>query len=642
MSRAKQFLLCCIILFFTSFSAFSQSQKITNASFNVSGAFAKDADALVLLDSGYVYFDNALELYFKHTIQIHIINDNGKNWGKFQLPYTSKDSLIALSGKLYRQNEGRVLIRDLNSSRFTISKKDDNQIEASADPTELATGDIVEYSYLLKFGDWKNINEWYFQNDIPVLKSSFTTKIPSFILFYKFLEGVRNLDDMQRTIVKDTIQFEVFNMQRETFVMDSIPVYKEEDDVPGSEFFISKITYHLAEYTLPKQKTVFVLPESYMELAFNWASDPYFNQINVKSAYLQDRIDQLYHSTFTNEKNIQSFFFFVRNNFIIDNRLYDDDLEKTYKRGAGNEQQVNMLLAKMLNQAGFDAQLLAISTVDNRPVYPEFPYFELFNKFVVFVRTPAQNFFLDASDKNLLFNMLTPNSINNGALIVAKTSTGLVALEYLFDDREEAVARFEITDSATIAGNYKVKRDGYAVYAFDSQYLTNFRSYNDYIIETIFEHPNWNIIRHDVKEKFKENKEVNEELDYTRPFDAYEDGVFSIKPIVKNEFVENPFPNVDRQNPITLYTPLKRKGSFSYEIPDDYEIVSIPQSYAISLDEYKCDFKYQVTKKDNLIRIGYIIDVNRVIFMANEYEMLSDFFNKISKALNQEIKLKKN
>ncbi len=645
MNQAKQFYLSLfiILILLPNCALLAQKAKPTIQDFKVSGDFIKKTDnALVQLDSGFVYYNNDLNLFFNHTIRIQVLKPAGKEWARFNLPYTSADSLIKVEAKLWRLQGDKMLERTFAQSALKITSNADNSMQAAINIDDVEVGDIIEHTYSIKFGDWKNINKWYFQNDIPVLKSSYTTKIPSFVFFYKFLEGVRGLDDIKRSITKDSINGENYNMQFETFVMDSLPAYQEEQDVPGSEYFISKLTYHLAEYTLPGQPTKFLLPESYIELAFNWASDPYFNQISSRATYLQEKINQLYHKSFSDEKNVQSFYFFIRNNFELDNSLYDDDLKATFDRRAGNAQQINMVLAKMLNQAGFNAFLVGLSTVDNRPVYPEFPYFELFNKFVVLVRTPNQSYFLDASDKNLLFNMLAPNSINNGGLVISKSSTGLGSLDYLFDDREEIEASFKITDSATVAGTYKVKRDGYSVYSFDSQFLTDFRSYNDYLIETVFEHPEWNIIKHDVQDMFSGNKEINEALTFSRPFDKVVDGSYYINPVFENEFKINPFPPIDRQNPITLYTPISRKASYKYEIPKGYRISQIPEAHAVTMDDFNSSFKYQVTRNGNTIRIDFILDIDKVIYMADEYSVLSGFFERVTEALNQPIILQKN
>jgi hypothetical protein len=180
------------------------------------------------------------------------------------------------------------------------------------------------------------------------------------------------------------------------------------------------------------------------------------------------------------------------------------------------------------------------------------------------------------------------------------------------------------------------------VYTFDTQYLTDFRSYNDYLIETIFENPKWNIISHDVKDEFNDNKVIQEELVFARPFDKTDGTTIRINPLIKNEFTSNPFPDVDRQNPITLYAPLYRKGSFTYKIPEGYSIQSLPQSNAVSMESFNCDFRYQVSRSGNTITLSYVIDVNKVIFMANEYKALSSFFDQVTKSLNQMIVLTKN
>jgi hypothetical protein len=362
----------------------------------------------------------------------------------------------------------------------------------------------------------------------------------------------------------------------------------------------------------------------------------------MKADFLTEKINQIFHSSFSDEKNIQSFYYFVRNNFNIDNSLYDDDLKETYKRRAGNEQQVNMVLAKLLNQAGFSASMVALSTIDNRPTYPDHPYFTLFNKFVVMVRTYEQTYFLDASDPNLLFNMLSPNSITNGALIISKANDGLFPFNYLFDDRERVQATVQVSDSSSMQVTYNNNRSGYSVYAFDTQYLENLKSYNDYLIETIFNHPDLNIIKHNVQDGFEQNKIITEELIFEQPLKLNSNKQLSFNPIFENDFSENPYPLVDRQNPLTIYTPIAHSGSYTIKTHSKYIFSDIPKAFSAYLPESGGEFEYTVNKSKNELTITYKLNVNKVIYMPSEYKSLSTFFSEVSKALNQNVILSEN
>jgi hypothetical protein len=644
MNHIKSLTSLFFLYFFLIFSLKAQDSTrfafVTANDFDVAEDFVKEANAVMLLDSGYSYYNENLELIFQHNTRIKILNEDGNPWANVRIPYSNEDSIMNIKAVAYNLSQtGEVVSTPLNTNNIS-SEKFNDEINQSLFKVENArNGSIIEYSYQLKMNDWKNINNWYFQNDIPVLKSSYSTKIPIYMLFYKSLEGVRGLDNLKRDVKTEMHSGAKVQMVLETYSMKNIPAYIEEQDVPGGDYFLSKIKFNLAEYTLPNQATVFLLPEGYEELAYNWAADPHFREAYSTAGYLKDKVNQIYFREFSSLKNIQSFFFFVRNNFTIDFSMAGKSLEEVYKTRKGTPEQINLLLTKMLNQAGFNALVIAISTIDNRPTYPEFPNFELFNHFVSMVRVSDVNYFMDASDKNLLFNMLAPNSVNNGGLAISRAAPGFVELDYNFTDKEQVIGNFQITDSATVIGAVEVKREGYAVYNFDLRFLGNNRTYNDYLIETIFENMDWNIKNHEVNDEFGGDKIIKELLEYTRPVDSTARNYISIDPIVFNEYKINPFQEKERQNPITVYTPKAHSGSYSYMIPEGWQIMQLPQSKSFEIASGKARFIYSCKVQGNKVNIEYSLNINQVIYMSDEYPELRGFHELMVGLLNQKIVL---
>jgi hypothetical protein len=542
-----------------------------------------------------------------------------------------------IKGHTYNLDKNDSLQIDSLKTSNIRRKKNGSIIENYFSLPKAKIGSIIEYTYQIKIADWQQLNSWYFQNDIPVVKSTYTTEVPNYLLFYKYLEGSISLDDFSRKTVKKMINEKQTDVLIESFRIDSVPAYIEEEDVPGYDYFISKLKFKLAEYTLPNQSTEFILPQNYEELAFNWAGAQYFKNAYSRNSYLQKEIDRIYHPELLKMDVIKGFYFFVRNNFTVDYSYNEKSLEQAYKDRKGTPQQINMLLTKMLNQSGFDAYVIALSSIENRPTYPENPYFELFDVYICMVRYNGENYFLDASDKNLLFNMLPPNFINNGGLVLSQQAPGFVPLDFNFEDKELVTAEFEVSDSATISGTYEVKREGYAVYSFDSRFLNNNRSYNDYLIETIFENMEWNIKKHEVDEGFDENKFLKEHLSFTRPADSIAKNYMEIKPTVLNEFAENPLKAKKRQNPLTLYTPLLRRASYSYKIPEGWTVLEYPSDQSIALPDGKGKLMYQYKKIGDTIKIEYTIDYDQVIFMPEEYPIIKKFMQEVTDALNQKI-----
>ena len=627
----RLFLSILLSILFT-FQTIAQKSNPTEDS-----AFGNGAEAIILLDSGHSVYNDNFELIFTHTTKIEILTEDGLSWSKVMIPHSEKDSLLFISGHTYNLGENDALQVD-SLQPSNIRKKEENGIVKNYFSMPKAkVGSIIEYTYQIKIADWQELNSWYFQNDIPVVKSTYTTEVPNYLLFYKYLEGSLSLNDFNRKTVKKMVNNRQTDVLIENFKMDSIPPYIVEENVPGSNYFISKLKFKLAEYTLPNQSTEFILPQDYEELAYNWAGSPFFKNVYSRSSYLQNEIDKIYHPELFKLDVIKGFYYFIRNNFTIDLSYNDKSLEEAYKARRGTPQQINMLLTKMLNQSGFDAYLIALSSLENRPTYPENPYFELFDVYISMLRYNGKNYFLDASDKNLLFNMLPPNYINNGGLVISQKAPGFVPLEFNFEDKEMVAAEFEVSDTATIAGDYEVKREGYAVYSFDTRFLSNNRTYNDYLIETIFENMDWNIKNHEVKDEYDENKYLKEKLSFIRPADSTAKNYMEIQPIVFNEFSENPLQAEKRQNPLTLYTPLIRKASYSYKIPEDWTVLEYPMDNSIALPDGKGKFMYQYNKTGDILKIEYTIDYDQVIFMPDEYLMIKKFMQEITNTLNQKI-----
>lgn len=630
-----------LLIFFVNGSlAYSQESNDTLEALT-DRSYEKNASALITLDSGFYSITNDYKLVFDHTQKIKILKEEGLAYANFQIPFSKDDSLVSFTAQIL--NSKNKTLTDGISYQATpqITTSIDGNLTASIKLSNVKVGDVLQFRYTLMLSTLENINTWYFQNDIPVSKSIITLKIPSFIFYYKFLEGQRKLNDISRQITKEELNDKSYNFQLEMFEMNNIPAYIKEVDIPGNEYFISKLSFYLSEFTLPNQSTKYLLPASYEELAANWAADKYFNQVNRSGKYLEEKIAQIYHKQFSDQKNISSLYYFMRNNFTVNNTLYDDDLFDTYKRRSGNEQQINMLLAKILNQAGFDSYMIALSTIENRPSYPIYPYFSLFNKFVVMVKTYNQTYFLDATDPHLLFNMLAPNSINNSGLYISKVNNGMIPVDYLFDDREEVNIQIEVLKKDSLLINYRNIRNGYSVYSFDTRYLENYKSYNDFLIETIFNQPEWNIISHNVTDNFTENKSVIEELQFGKKQTVNTESIISIPVSINNDFALNPYPRTDRQNPITLYTPIFRKGTYTLTIPKDYTLAKLPQSHLAALPDEGGNFSFSVSQNGQQVEIAYLLQVNKVIFLSNEYEQLSAFFDHVSTTFQQNIELTK-
>ena len=76
------------------------------------------------------------------------------------------------------------------------------------------------------------------------------------------------------------------------------------------------------------------------------------------------------------------------------------------------------------------------------------------------------------------------------------------------------------------------------------------------------------------------------------------------------------------------------------EIPDNYEVSSLPESIKITGLEGKLEFLYMVGEaQGNMINLSYKVLVNTNFFTEDEYYHVKSFFSSISDKLNESIAL---
>ena len=103
----------------------------------------------------------------------------------------------------------------------------------------------------------------------------------------------------------------------------------------------------------------------------------------------------------------------------------------------------------------------------------------------------------------------------------------------------------------------------------------------------------------------------------------------------------NPFIQENREYPVDFIFPFQERVILKIDIPNEYEVESIPKSISMPFTENYLNFKLSISSNDKQIQIMAINEINSTIIPAVNYPELKAYFSELIKRENEKIVLKK-
>ena len=104
---------------------------------------------------------------------------------------------------------------------------------------------------------------------------------------------------------------------------------------------------------------------------------------------------------------------------------------------------------------------------------------------------------------------------------------------------------------------------------------------------------------------------------------------------------ENPFKLENRNFPVDFATPWEDKVNITIEIPEGYQIESVPEQMAIGLVNNQGSYKFVTSLKNNKVQILSSLKIDTPIISPLDYESLKAFYDQLIQKQNEKIVLTK-
>ncbi len=654
---------CTVLLFFLAFSINLSAQKgqpgfgkVDKADIEMKDCdFDKGADAVVLIDYGNIYYDRGtvgfsiFKTVFERRTRIKILKEKGIAQADIEIPYythNNEERILKLNANTYNQDAtGKLITSEVKKSSIYSKKIDGNYSKMIIAFPEVKVGSIIEYSYSIERETY-NLRNWYFQGRIPVRYSEFQLRVPQIFRFSVQPSVIDPIDDKQEVIDESISMDEGFvqtKSLKSNYIMRNLPGVKNEPFMGAAKDYMQRLEF---------QMTQIYYSESRIEdISLKW-EDVIKNRLNKNDDFGLQLVKTIPSSKKMIEEceqiaDIEGKMKFIYNqvrktmnwNGDEDYIFTDNGIVKTWDTKTGNVADINLLLIKLLNDAGVKALPILFSTRDHGLVSKFYPSTNQFNSVMAYVVLKDKIYVLDATDK-LINYKLVPEKVANtsGFIVEGENGKWKEILSGKSKYKVVAAVQGEINEAGNMKGTGLVNCYDYARAQRVKEWLDDKQKFkDDYFIKSYpalqIEDISVNNVEADsvpLEQKIKFSSQLNGSGEYR---------YFSVN--LFSDLEKNPFVSDTRISDVDFGVQQEYILFGNYTIPAGYVFEGIPENITMTTPDNDIIFNRTTQVETNLLNVRMTIDFKTPFYSAGSYPEFREFYKKLLDKLNEQVVIKK-
>ena len=609
--------------------------------------FEADATAMVLKDRGVIEFSYLTgpgwTVNLKNHRRIKVFDKNAADQGDLKISYYHKHRITNLKAHVISPNGNivPVLKDDIFDEKINRYYKSKN----FAVPN-LQDGSVIEITYVIETKNVFSLFEWFFQEDIPVLKSELVVTIPNmFNYVYLYQGSVKpNVDTKQRTI---NYGVQTKGSTVKYISMDNIPSIKEEAFITTMDNYKRRMRFQLSSYVDGYGASKPVLT-SWEEINKEMIDDVDFGKrvtgkMNYKKANQALSLAVPGLESQSPEDKLKSIYTFVQRKMEWDGytSIYaKEKLDQSFEKGKGTVSEINLLLTALLNANGVETDPVLISTRKHGKHLPLYPFLDQFNYLISVAKIEGEHIFMDASSEFNPPGILPLNALNEKGFKIKEDAGEWIDIPNI-KNKEKCFVKGKLSEDGSFQGEYISYCDNFSAMnerktlipegkdEFSAQLESKFDEIE--IEEVAIE----NLIDIDKPLKATVKCEIPNMLSVSGDM-AY------LSPILERSFDENPFKLEKRTYPVEIPYPFKEQFVLAISLPENFTVEELPKNILYKFPENGGSFTYTAKLAQNQLIINSDLDINQTKFMPFQYDGLKELFEKIIEKQNEQIVFKIN
>lgn len=618
--------------------------------------------ALIISDIGdisIVYNDlTGFSVIHTRHLRVKIFNTSEFDQAKFKIKYykfgSAEQKITKLRASSFHLDENNKVVRtDLDKADIFTEHISSKEKSRNFSIPNIKEGSVFDLEYSISSDLFMLLPEWNFQHDIPALISELSVSIPEYFNYKRLLKGyltptATDSKTTNRSIIwvgsqgTSSVNYTEYNTKY-TFL--NVPALKEEAYMNDISNYIAAIEYELGSIAFP---------QNYKDFTTNWEKigddlwfDEDFGAPLKRSGPLKKEAEALriaYPDPF--ERMIKAHEF-IRNsvNYSGANGIYlSESLRKVWDEKKGKSSDINLLLISLLNECDIKTNPVILSTRSNGMLHPGQLMINKFNYVIAEAIIDSNRYLLDATEKNLSYDMLPLRCLNgNGRRISRESSENdWVELNKPQENSRTYYNKVTLDASGNLSGDFSIMETRYFAHdrAVDiraknneEEYINEFEAeipglqIGDYTIENLNDRTNPLYLK--FKAEIKTNPENNAK------------DIIYLSPTLGMGISNNPFVTEERVYPIDFVNPWSSKNICIIDLPDGYEVVEMPKNISLSLSNNKGIFKYIAVVNGNQLQFQSVLSIKTPLITFQDYGEIRELYTQIVTKNAEMVVLKK-
>jgi len=564
---------------------------------------------------------NANDFKFTRIERIKVLKKSGTNYAEFVLPGGKDDTF---RGRTYNLVDDEIEVTKLKKESVFKERVTDRIYRYRIALPNVKVGSVFE----IEFSTMGLPTEWAFQRTIPVKWCELILEQSSYIDYRKKMVGYEPLaiSTGNRFVAKD------------------VPAFKSEAYMSSKNNYITKFEFDLLSISFPGY---------YESFTTSWEAvndrlmehDHFGNSLVGGAAYLSDLVKEIEAKNLAPIDRAKAAFEAIK---IVNwnERAWifttNTGVSKAYKEKVGNSTDINFMLLHLFKKLDIEAYPVVISTRSNGMLNTFYPSYEKLDYTLVCAQVEGEEYLLDATENELCFGMLPLRCLNYNGRIVTKALGKWVEIKPKFKKQENILYNLTLDDDLNLKGQINYSRAGYAAYDFRQDYK-EYAGEEDYL--TQLESENSGLLIKDFSIKNVDDTEKPLQDAYTielkNKVERINDMVI-LNPFLLERISDNPFKLEERKYPVDFAYCRSKYLVSTINFPDNLVVSELPKPIRITLPDKSISVQVMHQTMANKITTVYKFNINKTMFLPDEYELLKAVYEQIIKKHNEPIILKPN
>ncbi|MDT0557553.1 hypothetical protein RM697_02760 [Ichthyenterobacterium sp. W332] len=631
-----------IVLFFLFISVTTYSQetfnsndlRVTNDDLTAT-SFPKNtlASALVIYEIGntFVNRDN-FRITSEIKRKIKIFNSDGFYNGNISIHLRKsgkkKEKISNIIAWSHNYVNNDVVKTKLNSSDIYIEESTKNYDLVKFAIPNIKEGTVITYSYTLETPFDYNYVPWYFQSEIPKLKSEYKTSIPG-----NWEYNIKLVGGLKLSYRNETIEYHCIEVGNSAsahcsnvhYIMEDIPAFRPEKHTTSLYNYLSRIEYELAVFkNFSGQSTIYT--KTWEQVDKDLKANDNLGKLFYKKGPIKEIISKIKKGNTTLE-TAQNIYNYVQENYSW-NESYSmysgNSIKNLIEEKSGTISEINILLLNLLDAFDIETYPTFASTRENGFITKVYPVISDFNYLLVKTVIDGDTYYLDATHKCNPFGEV-PFKLLNHYFRVLDVKYGSYWEDYTPKKPSTQQNKIELTiaENNVFKGSMNIISTGYNATDTKTNYFKNPSGYVKNI-QSVYD--NITLNNHKLVNGEKNSFSIEEEFDISYPIEDI-NGKLYINPFINPRFNENPFKLQQRTYPIDF----GYKDVYLYRIKlnfdDTYEILELPEQKMLSLPNNTGKLIFSTKKQDNTVELYFKVNFNETLYAAEYYTYLKEFLS---------------